>query len=180
MKNVAKLNKKAFTLVEMLVVVLIIGILAAIAVPKYQKAVWTSKYSTIKNLTNSIAQAEELYYIANGQYAPLFTDLDISIPTPNNCVFNNYNTYVCFYDFGKCRLRVERNYIECILFKNNNSFISYQKNLKRHSYPNKQVCFAFNRETLPTKICQAETGKTIPYGSGPDQDSNYYEGYLYK
>ena len=72
--------KKAFTLIELLVVVLIIGILAAIALPQYQKAVEKSKAATVLSLLKSVAQAEEVFYLANGYYTNDLTELDIAIP----------------------------------------------------------------------------------------------------
>ena len=55
---------------------LIIGILAAVAVPQYQIAVAKSRYATLKNLVKSIVDAQEVYYLANGHYVNDFEQLD--------------------------------------------------------------------------------------------------------
>jgi prepilin-type N-terminal cleavage/methylation domain-containing protein len=71
---------KAFTLIEILVVVLIIGILAAIALPQYQIAVAKAKFSQIFIFMNSLEKAEQMYYLTNGQFTADFGKLDITMP----------------------------------------------------------------------------------------------------
>jgi len=70
---------KGFTLIEMLVVVLIIGILAAIAVPQYQTAVLKSRLSTVMDNVKYIKNMLELYYLANGKYPNTLEDIDYQI-----------------------------------------------------------------------------------------------------
>lgn len=72
----------AFTLIELLVVVLIIGILAAVAVPQYQKAVIKSRAIKALTMGKALAQAEEAYYLANGEYTDKLEDLDITVNLP--------------------------------------------------------------------------------------------------
>jgi len=72
-------NNKAFTLIELLVVVLIIGILAAVALPQYQKAVEKSRATQAFTLLKSLAQAQQAYFLANGEYASNLDDLDVDL-----------------------------------------------------------------------------------------------------
>ena len=76
-------NKQAFTLIELLVVVLIIGILAAVALPQYKMAVVKSRLAAIKPMMSALKNAEEIYYMANGDYVYDFTNIELDID--HNC-----------------------------------------------------------------------------------------------
>jgi prepilin-type N-terminal cleavage/methylation domain-containing protein len=60
--------KKGFTLIELLIVVAIIAILAAIAVPNFLEAQVRAKVSRVKNDQRTYATGVESYYIDNNQY----------------------------------------------------------------------------------------------------------------
>ena len=84
-----QITARGFTLIELLVVVLIIGILAAVAVPQYQKTIERSKATEALSMLSSVAKAYQTYYLANGQYAEKFDELDIDIPFTGNTKFYN-------------------------------------------------------------------------------------------
>ncbi len=62
------MNKKGFTLIELIVVVIVIGILATFAVPQYLKAVTRGKVAKAKNSLALIAKAEEMYRNENDAF----------------------------------------------------------------------------------------------------------------
>ncbi len=65
-----KLSKKrGFTLIEILVAILIVGILATVALPQYQKAVLKSRYSALMPIARKLADSNEVYYMEHGNYA---------------------------------------------------------------------------------------------------------------
>jgi len=82
---------RGFTLIELLVVVLIIGVLSAIALPQYRKAVEKTKAAQAQAVVKTLAQAQQAYYMANGEYATSFDELAVDMSAfTGNTQFNNY------------------------------------------------------------------------------------------
>ena len=72
-----------FTLIELLVVVLIIGILAAVALPRYEIAVEKSRLAALVPLGRAVRDAQDAYYMANGKYTNNPEELDIKVDCPD-------------------------------------------------------------------------------------------------
>jgi prepilin-type N-terminal cleavage/methylation domain-containing protein len=61
--------RKGFTLIELLIVVVIIGILAAIAIPKFANTKEKAYLASMKSDLRNIATAQEAYFADNQLYA---------------------------------------------------------------------------------------------------------------
>lgn len=72
--------KKGFTLIEILVIVVIIGILAAVAVPEYQAAVERSRFSTMLPIMKSILEAQNRFYLETGERVADVDIMDLNLP----------------------------------------------------------------------------------------------------
>jgi len=61
-------NEKGFTLVELLIVVIILGILAAVAIPQFGNSTDDAKLQTLNSNLSTLRAAVELYYQHHGEY----------------------------------------------------------------------------------------------------------------
>ena len=61
-------DNKGFTLIELLIVVVIIGILAAIAIPKFSATREKAYFAAMKSDVKNLASQQEIYYADNYSY----------------------------------------------------------------------------------------------------------------
>ncbi len=92
------MSKKAFTLIELLVVVLIIGILAAVALPQYRKAVERARMAEAIIAVEKIAQAQQIYKMANGHFTREMSGLDIDFAA-EDCKYGGKLSAKCSENF---------------------------------------------------------------------------------
>ena len=95
MTAMKKIGRKGFTLIELMIVVAIIGILAAIAIPKFASLIRKSSEGASKGNLGSIRSALSIYYgDMEGQYPSAMNALTISgkyLATVPNSKVPNYH-----------------------------------------------------------------------------------------
>jgi prepilin-type N-terminal cleavage/methylation domain-containing protein len=158
------LGIKAFTLIEMLVVVLIIGILAAIAFPQYQVAVAKSQLARFMSIVKTLAYAEERHFLTTGDYAADLDQLDVDIPVTPDCVRMSISRYTC----GDISFQVADNISNVQAGNNRNRYLHV---FKDYTHPNlimrkgDRFCFAKLDDEVANKACTAIGGVNTGRGS---------------
>jgi type IV pilus assembly protein PilA len=86
--------RKGFTLIELLIVVVIIGILAAIAIPKFASTKDKAYYTAMKSDLRNLVTAEEAFFADSTKYTSAMTNLKFSssngVGTPNITIGTGY------------------------------------------------------------------------------------------
>ena len=94
--------RNGFTLLELLVVVLIIGVLTAVAVPQYKRVIMRVRNREAVAALRSIGKGIEMYNLVNGPlpdgYSRDFSILDVEVKPSS---FWDY-AYVCFDEYKSC------------------------------------------------------------------------------
>ena len=73
--------KKGFTLIEVIVVIMIMALFSAIAIPNYKKIQVKAKEAAIQSIVTTLHVAIESYYISNGIYPKTSNNISEVIQT---------------------------------------------------------------------------------------------------
>jgi type IV pilus assembly protein PilA len=72
-------SSRGFTLIELLIVVVIIGVLAAIAIPKFQSTKGKANAASLKSDLRNLATAQEAYFYENLAYTSNVANLNVTL-----------------------------------------------------------------------------------------------------
>jgi len=147
-------NSGGFTLIEVLVVVLIIGILTSIALPQYQRSVQKARLTEAVQVLKVLGDAEQVYYATYNRYAANLNELDV---TPPAGFGNNWSNLLASVHDDKIHIETRA------LFMPGNFYIVFSGD---HVYCS-HCCVA-----KENKLCQKFYGDTTPY---PDPTNGIYE-----
>ncbi|HBO97719.1 MAG TPA: hypothetical protein DD648_06865 [Candidatus Omnitrophica bacterium] len=77
-------RNRAFTFIELIFAVVIVGVLAALAIPRFSHTIEKTRIAEAVNILQTLRDAQEVYNLENGVYTAVPDDLDVTIPVSKN------------------------------------------------------------------------------------------------
>jgi len=91
--------KRGFTLIELIVVIIIVGILASVGMTQYTKVVEKGRAAEARLILGSLRTAEIAENVENGAYT---TVAGLGVAAPTSCATTHYFSYSCASATGTC------------------------------------------------------------------------------
>ena len=173
-----KTKNKGFTLIEILIVILIIGILASVAITQYRYSVAKAKFTQLLTMSKAIMDAQKRYKTANGERSLDLSALDVRI---EGCSFvpGPYSSSgmkdALSCPWGSCTITYNsaRDSLSCSLSK---PAITYFVPLL--GIGNRYCCAYQQSANVSKKLCQSLFPKStgVPSGSYCGSTATLYQG----
>lgn len=150
------MKNKGFTLLELLVVALIIGILAAIAVPQYKLTVDKTTFTKYQSLVSSLRDAYNEYVIIHGTGTQNFSDLSFTLPSNFKKSYNGWY-YNCSSSHDMfCCISKEREDQNPNILCGKKEFAYIEILFNKQLEPKKwHFCYALTNNTRANRLCKS-------------------------
>ena len=147
-------SASGFTLIEILAVVIIIGILAAIAIPEYQAAVARTKMASLIPMLRALKDDMEMRHLTDGGYpADDAQDVALDIEMFDSCTSPSAEDYIaCPKDVYFDIYADDKLTVGVIDGKHQVAYLLW---LDHSDYPNEKRCLANKDNTIANKVCQS-------------------------
>ncbi|MEA5616952.1 type IV pilin-like G/H family protein [Cronbergia sp. UHCC 0137] len=159
-----KQPEEGFTLIELMLVILVMSILTAIALPSLVSQAKKAQQAEGKQVVGGMNRAQQLYFFENGAFAPHINNLAISIPEQTNIYQYQVNNTVsdAVGNNGMARLRDLKSYLGSVVnvINSDNDSIAFAS-----------FCESETAGIVTTSLPPATTGTGVNFA--PTCPSNY-------
>ena len=152
-------RRRGFTLIELLVVILIIGILTAVALPKYRASAEIAKATLLLQTLKQIVKAQEDYYLVNRAYTVNLEDLELEIPGATN--IGTYSNKPMYQIANGSKILFDVQSSTSPYLAGGTDYVQIDVGLKKSNYTSGGYCYARSDAQVAEKVCRSLGVKTF-------------------